>query len=155
LSELAAINCLYRNSQGMICGANTDYMALEELITRDITSRDDWDVVILGSGAMARVCGHILKLKGKSFSQVSRRSHGPLEFFDLGHISSRATCIINCCARDFHFRGGAAAGSHFWDLNYARPSEKVEIERLGLSYQDGEELLFLQAKHALSKWKLA
>lgn len=152
VQSLGAINCLYKES-GAIYGTNTDLTAMREIIQRDLAGKD-WRVIILGSGAMSRVTRLALEENQISYDQFSRSTTSDLSKLDLKESFKTKCLIINCCAREFEFCGSAPSGSHYWDLNYSRANEKKSIESLGLTYHDGEELLFLQAKHALRMWKL-
>lgn len=152
VENLGAINCLYREGND-VCGANTDLSAMREIIRRKLLG-SSWQVVIFGSGAMSRVTKLALEECDIPFNQFSRSTIKQLSRLDLTKHFKERCYIINCCAREFEYTGRAPTGSHYWDLNYARPAEKKSIESLGLTYGDGEELLFLQAKHALAMWKL-
>ncbi len=152
--ELKAVNCLYLNKEdGEIWGTNTDLLAMREILSRELQGTSS-DVVILGSGAMARVTALVLRELGFSYRQFSRSTTPNLSDIDLREATDRKSFIINCCAREYEFRGKANRDSLYWDLNYSREQERKSIESLGLYYVDGEELLLLQAKHALGLWGL-
>lgn len=154
--ELKAINCLYRGLDQAIHGANTDFLAMRELVERDIVKKSVQHVLVLGGGAMARVTCEVLRQFNYPYQQLTRSEFGDLTSIDLSRfVSNGQAYIINCCSRDFLFRGKFPSGSLFWDLNYARESEALKMKALGLSYQDGLELLERQAFFALAKWQIA
>lgn len=152
IRELGAVNCLFRDNES-IHATNTDLLAMREIIGRELNP-SDWQVVILGSGAMSRVTKLVLREQGIKYSQYSRSTTPTLSQLNLADKYSQKCYVINCCVREFKFTGKCPIGSHYWDLNYSRPNEEKSIKSLGLSYQDGEELLFLQAVHAMKMWKL-
>lgn len=153
--DLNAINCLYLDKKGTVNGDNTDYLAMLEIVKRDLVDKGLQSIVILGDGAMARVTAKVLDSYNWPYEQLSRKKNGPLENLDLIKSSlDSQLVIINCCSRNFSFRGRVAKGSLYWNLNYAQKEEENALENMGLVYQDGQELLYLQAKYALAKWQL-
>lgn len=153
--SLKAINCLYLGSDQRIHGANTDFLAMQELIRRDIVEKGVAQVLVLGAGAMARVTCEVLHQLNYPYQQLTRQQNGDLTSIDLNPFATKGPAfIINCCSRDFQFRGRFPSKSVFWDLNYAREKEAQQMKALGLSYHDGLELLEKQAFFALSKWQI-
>jgi shikimate dehydrogenase len=141
---LAAINLLYKKN-GLILGANTDYLALVQEV--ESGRLDDFKhFVILGNGAMARVWQEILEQFSLPFVQFYRKKHGALDQLDLSHLSH--SLIINCCSRDYIFAGKMDSSSLFWNMNYSLPQQEKLITSLGCPYRDGLDLLKMQAIHA-------
>lgn len=153
--ELQAINCLYLDHDGSPAGENTDYLAMLEIVKREFVDRSGKIIVVLGDGAMARVALKVLDSVNLPHLQLSRKINGPLEEYDFTkEYPAKELAIINCCSRDFSFRGKATTNSLYWNLNYAQEKEESALLNLGYTYQDGQELLYLQAKYALAKWQL-
>jgi len=138
IKSLKAINCLYKKD-GKIYGANTDYEAIKILIGNYTLK----NVAILGDGAMSFLCQKILIEKEISFEIFSRKSLGDISNLDL----TKYSLVINCCSRDYSFAGTVSNETTFWDLNYSMTHQASFA-----LYEDGLELLKLQAKLALKYW---
>lgn len=138
--SLKAINCLYKKDK-LICGVNTDYQALKDLI--DLFPLDK--VALLGDGAMSFLCQKLLNEKQKKYEVFCRKKNGDISELNLQGYS----LVINCCSREFHFAGKISAQTYFWDLNYnVKHSSQIRL------YQDGLSLLKLQAQKALNYWQI-
>ncbi len=146
--QTSAVNCLYRGKTGPM-GTNTDFVALKKLVPQMVKECRPNKIVLLGSGTMAKVISICLNDLDCNFISISRKSNGPIEDFDLNSVGKQLL-VINCCHRDFVFRGDISRDSTFWDLNYSHSHSELLSERC--TYIDGEQLLFEQAKVALSCW---
>lgn len=144
--DLKAINCLKKNEDATISGTNTDYLALKEILL----SHKNKNFVLLGSGAMYRVCSKVLNEEGIAFEHFSRGKDGDitkLEFTD-----KKNQIIINTCSRDYVFQGKMNSDNLFYDLNYNFKPHQELFNHLKSSYIDGLPLLELQARYALKFW---
>lgn len=151
--SLNAINCI-RQREGRFEATNTDFLAAQELIKK--FSPKKYEILILGSGNMARVFELCLKKSTYSWKQISRSSDGDLNQFNYVQHSkeiadNKNLLLINCCSRDFIFRGELPEGTIFWDMNYAFP-EHENLSARGIEYLSGLDLLFWQAKFAADYW---
>lgn len=149
--EIGAINCLIKD-ENTIRGVNTDYLAAKELL-RELNEKNEFcGAIILGGGAMADMTKIILSEMCLPYKQFSRSIDGDITGLDLTNINSSKSVIINCCSRDFVFRGKIAPEDVFWDYNYQfSPHNYISIKN---TYIDGIALLRLQAKFALQEWKI-
>lgn len=138
--KLGAVNCLYK-ANNKIFGANTDYEALKQLLPSHYLDR----VAVLGTGAMSNIWQILLKEQSISYELFGRKINGDLNLLDL----SSYTLIINCCSREFDFLGKLTERTLFWDMNYSKKHSGTIS-----NYQDGMELLDLQAQLALKHWGL-
>lgn len=146
IKRLEAINCI-RKTEDSFAGTNTDYLACIDIFN-DLLKISD-QVIILGDGAMSKLCQIILEDMKKEVRVFSRKKDGDIEKLNLEDYGQ--ILLVNTCAREFVFRGEISAKSVFWDLNYLH----VEHERLWEArchYVDGMELLRLQAQYALDFW---
>lgn len=146
IKSLKAINCVKKTSSGF-AATNTDYFACKEIFTKYL--REYQKVIILGAGAMANICVSLLDGFEVKYVQYSRKEHGDISQLDLS--DEGPVLLINSCTRGFSFVGKLDPASLFWDLNYDYSPHKKQWEDR-CRYEDGAELLFLQAKHALSFW---
>lgn len=153
VKELNAINCL-RKSDDKIEATNTDYLAAEKLI-KDF-SAENYFVIILGSGNMARVFESCLEGSQYSWMNLSRKVDGDLNEINYLNIhrglpDKKALLLINCCSRDFIFKADVPSNTVFWDMNYSFP-EHENLSGRGMKYLSGLDLLFWQAKFAADYW---
>lgn len=148
IADLKAVNCLKCGKDGKISGTNTDYLALKEILARYL----DKTIILLGSGAMFRVCKKILNSLGKDFQNFNRKEHGDISCLDLSKYVN--AIVVNCCSRDLIFQGVISQSSIFYDLNYSFKEHKDFFSKQNFQYIDGLELLELQAQYALSYWNI-
>ncbi len=151
---LGAVNCL-RSVNGKIEGINTDYLAVKEIISDLILKFGQLDVVILGNGIMSNITKMCLANLGVPIQVFYRGKHGDISTLDLSDkiflSKERTPIVINCCSRDFVFRGKLPKNSIFWDHNYDMNSHALLVKQ-AIFYLDGMSLLKNQALHALSFW---
>ncbi len=147
--RVRGINCLAL-LDGKFCGRNTDYLALREIIPLRI--RDFMNVIVLGDGVMARVVTCILSEMKVKHIIFSRKVNGNIDELNLGMYER--SIVINCCSRNFCFSGDMSIDSIFWDMNYSNSFQKNTIEGQGVAYEDGYDLLKLQAQFALDFWRI-
>ena len=145
--ELGAVNCLKKENE-KIFGTNTDYLALKEILNTYLKK----NIIILGDGAMFRVCKKVLGEYQKEFTHFARKKDGPIEEVDLSALEN--AFIINTCARKYVFNGKVASDSIFYDLNYSFDPHIEKFKKINCRYIDGLELLELQAHYALKYWNL-
>lgn len=144
--ELNAINCL-KFVDGKAFGENTDYLAILKLLPNFLNSEPK--IKILGDGAMANVVIHALNEMRLTYQQFSRKKS--VDFYQL-NFNENNVLVINCCGRDYLYKGQLSLNSHFWDLNYNSPDQSKIITNTGAKYSDGLELLELQALYAVQFW---
>lgn len=152
VQSLNAINCL-RKVGNQIEGTNTDYLAAKKLL-QDF-SPDQYLVIVLGSGNMARVFKRCLDHSTYSWQLLSRKTSGDLNQQDYFRLLDKADkkdlLIINCCSRDFIFSGSTPENTVFWDMNYSFP-EHEKLSAKGIKYLSGLDLLYWQANFATDYW---
>ena len=153
VKKLGVINTLRFDSDSVFA-TNTDLLALREIIRRDHLDKKAFH--ILGSGSMAQVVSTVLGELDLSFKIYSRSSSNLGLFVEntQDYFKSENDLIINCCSRDFVFTPENKVFAHFWDMNYSFSEHSAHLPHHVLSYQDGLELLRLQAKHAVGFWNL-
>lgn len=132
-----------------VVGTNTDYLASKKILNNYITDGIR-KFRILGDGAMSDVIVSILEEFNQSFDVYSRKKKN-LQAFELNDSN---TLLINTCSRDYFLELCPSVLISVWDLNYNTSyAENLKQNKL-IQYQDGLELLTLQAKYALSFWNL-
>lgn len=151
---LGAVNTL-SFADGKVTGINTDVLAVVEILKNYQAKFGLLHLIILGSGVMAKVTELVARDRGLSYKTLSRRTDGPLEELDL-RLFRRPQCqniIVNCCSRGFVFKGRNSVEDVFWDHNYSFPPHSESLPNFFKSYDDGRELLRLQALAAVRFWK--
>ncbi len=147
--SLKAINCIRKNDQ-QYDGTNTDYEALKIIFERD--HYYNREIILLGDGSMANITKALLDYNSLQYKQLSRKTDGALENFNLIKISkTKDPLIINSCARVFNYCGELPAGSTFLDYNYSHEFHTKNLSKK-VHYVDGLELLKLQAIQATKFW---
>ena len=150
IKKLKAINCI-KKEDGKFYGTNTDYLAIDEIIS-------DWklweyEVFILGNGAMAFITNELLKKNEITTKSFYRKKDGDISQLNFNRIrrTKKKTCIINTCSRDFVFKGEMPVNTRFWDYNYSYPIHKESLDKK-CEYIDGMTLLYNQAVHSRRFW---
>lgn len=153
IKNLGVINTLAFTSQGVL-GTNTDLLATQTILSRYKRSHANLRIILLGSGSMARMTRLIANDLGIEVWQFAR-SLG----HDIAHLNLSDTemdspvLVINSCSRDFVFKGTLHPQMFFWDYNYKFSPHESTLPRTVSSYQDGQEMLKLQALAAIEFWK--
>jgi shikimate dehydrogenase len=156
--SLGAINCI-RNHNGKMQGINTDYLAVKDIIKNLKNKYGELEAVVFGSGVMSLVTKKCLDLVDIKHRTLARKAVGDFsnrvikkeEMFD----PAKQLLIINCCSREFVFKGTLPKESIFLDHNYCFSEHETLISKKVQAYIDGDELLKRQAIYALSFWNLS
>lgn len=147
--KLQAINCIgrYRN---IFVATNTDLSAMRRLLPKLI---QDKQILILGSGAMARIVSAVVTELGHTSIQWSR-SHTLTEFeqMKIESISDGNVLVVNCCARSYEFTHTIPKRALFWDMNYRHQAHLERFRNIPTQYIDGLNLLREQAIDAAAFW---
>jgi shikimate 5-dehydrogenase len=130
-----------------IIGTNTDYFGLKTILARYV----GFEIILLGNGSMAQVTLKVMKeLKLTMLEQFYRLKDGEIFQLDLSRFTQQKLLIINSCSRSFCFQGKLPPQAIFLDYNYDFISHQNLKSQL--LYQDGLELLQLQAEAAVNFW---
>ncbi len=149
--SLSMINTLIFDEE--IKGANTDKLAMEELLQKYLADNID-RIIILGDGAMSELLISLLNNLDIKVEVLSRRL-GNLDMLNqLIGRKPEGLLVINSCSRDFIIASAGKGSYDFWDLNYNFEPHRQLFKNTAVRYQDGLEMLELQAKYALSFWNL-
>lgn len=153
VKKLGAINTIAFSSQG-IRATNTDLIAVRLILQSFQKKYATLKLIVLGSGVMARMTEILAEELGIKLQLLSRSSHPNLSQLDLTPFedSSVQTIVINACSRDFIFQGNISSASIFWDYNYHFLPHQNTLPLKVKEYQDGQEMLYLQAVAARSFW---
>lgn len=148
--ELNAINCI-KKAGDKYEATNTDISAMRRLLPELAKNKV---IVILGSGAMARVTTRVCKELGVKWQQFSRSINSTM-FNDLklDQIADGNVLVVNCCAREYTFNQALPEKAYFWDMNYAH-ADHMRLFGTNPQYRDGLNLLEGQAIDALKFWGL-
>lgn len=151
--ELGAINTLAFH-EGLTYATNTDFLAVKTILKNYQTKYSTISIILLGDGAMAKITKVASQTLGIPLIQYSRKLTKEFGFLDLRpHSNERSqTIIINSCSRGFHFKGIFSGKEIFWDHNYSFLPHQATIPSQVQLYQDGQELLRLQAIEAINFW---
>ncbi|WP_408098464.1 hypothetical protein ACJVC5_06010 [Peredibacter sp. HCB2-198] len=151
--QIGAVNTLSFTNMG-VWGTNTDVIAVQEILTK---YQQDWGklhLLILGSGVMAKMTELVADDLKISWQEFSRKADGDIAQLDLRPFlkSGVQNIVINACSRHFIFQGELTHQEVFWDYNYSfLPHQNTLPSRVKL-YQDGQEMLRLQALAAVKFW---
>lgn len=155
VKSIEAINVIaFKDSEAY--GTNTDVIAVEHILSNYKERYPFIRLIILGSGVMAKVTIMIAKKLEIPFWEFNRHTHPDLAVLDLEkfHNETYQTIVINCCSRDFIFKGILHPNYIFWDYNYAFIPHQNSLPSNVKQYIDGEDMLFLQAKAAVQFWQV-
>jgi len=146
VQDLHAINTISFGDK--IKGTNTDYFGVKTILER----YQGFDIILLGNGSMAHVTLKVMKeLKLTILDHFYRLKDGEIFQLDLSGFTQEKLLIINSCSRSFSFVGKLPPQAIFLDYNYNfTPHQGLKSQ---LIYQDGLELLQLQAEAAVNFWK--
>jgi shikimate dehydrogenase len=151
VNKLGALNTLSFSRTG-IYGTNTDMVAVESLLKKYRSEIKDLQLVILGSGSMAKLTILVADALGINYQQFARSQGDDVTKLDLSR-QQMPLLVINACSRDFIFNGKLPASALFWDYNYSFLPHQTTLPSLVKSYIDGEEMLRLQAIEAVNFWR--
>lgn len=148
LAHLDAINCIGRMGQKFVA-TNTDFTALKRLLP---ALKINKEILILGSGVMAKLVEAVCIENNYSFATWSRKNSPHLfSQMDFNNLPDKNVLVVNCCAREFAFRGQLPPTALFWDLNYLHSEHEMIFAR-DERYIDGLNLLRAQAVDAAAFW---
>ena len=160
-SLVGAVNCLGMIN-GIVCGENTDYFAIQTILHEWILKYGRMNIIILGDGVMSEVSQFALnqipeieylvysRKKTEQFDQLNL-----IDVFSKQFKMSAQQLVINTCSRDYLFRGPIDKKTLFWDYNYNFNEHKLSLAPKTQEYFDGLKMLELQAQHALRFWSLS
>jgi shikimate dehydrogenase len=151
--ELGAINTLAFTAQG-VEATNTDLIAVRSILASFQQKYPDLNLIVLGSGVMAQLTLILAQELKLSVQQLSRLQNGNLEHVDLRkfEVAASQNLVINACSRDFIFSGQQSSANIFWDYNYHFLPHQNTLPLQIKEYQDGQEMLYLQAVAAHQFW---
>lgn len=149
IKKLNAINCIGVKDNTFVA-TNTDLSAMRRLLPNLL---GDKKLLILGSGAMARVVTAVAKENKCDFLQWSRRET-PQEFskMNIAEISDGNVLVVNSCAREYNFAHSLPERAIFWDMNYRHQAHLERFRTISAQYIDGLNLLKGQAVDAAAFW---
>lgn len=151
--SLGAINTISFSSEGIIA-TNTDVLAVRHLLHGYLKNYPRLKVILLGSGVMAKVTQLVCQELGLGLLSFARNQQIHLATLDLRSFQTEGeqTLIINSCAREFVFQGPCSGQEIFWDYNYDFIPHQTTLPLRVKHYQDGREMLALQAQAARDFW---
>ncbi len=133
---------------------NTDVVAAEKILKEYKTRYSNLNVILLGSGAMARMTIILLNKLNIPHSLRSRKNGDNMTSLDLekNFKIDHQTLVINTCSRDYIFQGTIHPDFLFWDFNYDFKPHQNSLPSQVLSYEDGRRMLRFQAEAAVEFW---
>lgn len=153
VKKLGAINTLAFTAKG-VEATNTDLIAVRSILTNFKAKYPHLNLIILGSGVMAQLTVILAQELDIINQQLSRTQNGKLEKLDLQkyEVTTSQNIVINACSRDFIFSGNQSSSNIFWDYNYHFLPHQNTLPLKVKEYQDGQEMLYLQAVAAHQFW---
>lgn len=154
VAKLGAINALSFHHHGVFA-TNTDYIAVTILMKNYLQRFPNLSVILLGDGVMSQMTQLICQKLEIEFSVRTRKNAPDLESLDLTTFAKLNTqlLVINACSREFILKGKFSGKELFWDYNYNLIPHQNTLPYLVKEYQDGREMLLLQAQAAVDFWK--
>lgn len=151
--KLGAINTISFSEKGVFA-TNTDLVAVRTILQSFQNRYSSLKLIVLGSGVMAQMTVILAEELGLPLQLLNRTTHPQLSQIDLRKFedTSVQTIVINACSRDFIFAGEISSSSIFWDYNYHFLPHQNTLPSRVKEYQDGQEMLYLQAIAACSFW---
>lgn len=153
VKTLGAINTLAFTPHG-VQATNTDLIAVRSMLTSFKSKHPYLNLIVLGSGVMARltmIVAQELKLSATSLARSTYPNFSQLDLTPFEKIEAQ-NLVINACSRDFVFTGRLGREDIVWDYNYHFLPHQNTLPFLVKEYQDGQEMLYLQAVAAKLFW---
>lgn len=174
--QIGAVNCLYRNDAGELCGTNTDGEAALSDVKASIPDLGGKETLLIGPGGAGKAVAAFLANAGASLTIVSRSPEATQDFCagigaksapyaDIGALTPASSLIVNCTP--VGFANGVAGESPIsaTDLDQVRPGTLVYdiiydplktpllemAEKRGLETKNGLTMNLLQAVLGFSK----
>lgn len=154
VQQIGALNTLVFSRNGVF-GTNTDMVAIIEILNKYREEYGTLQILLLGDGVMANLTSLVAGDLNISLKQFSRKSYSDFFSMDFREYDKQnvQTLIINACSRDYIFNGQVSGKEIFWDYNYSFLPHQNTLPGKVFSYQDGQEMLELQAKAAIKFWE--
>jgi shikimate dehydrogenase len=154
VQKIGAINTISLNAKGYF-GTNTDVVAVEEILLQYQKQFGNLHLIILGGGVMAKVTTLVASKLNISINNLSRSVNGDLSKLDLTVLrkNTAQNIVVNACSREFIFKGIISREDIFWDFNYNFIPHQNTLPSMTKLYEDGLELLRLQAQAAITFWQ--
>lgn len=154
VKSLGAVNTLAFTGDKVL-GTNTDLVAIVDILKNYIKQFKKIQLLLLGDGVMARVTKLVAHDLNIPLIQFSRKLTEGFNQLNLAQYESGEyqNIIINSCSRDYVFQGKTSGNEIFWDYNYAFTPHLSSLPAQVKLYQDGQEMLELQAKAAIQFWR--
>jgi shikimate dehydrogenase len=154
VQKIGAINTISLNAKGYF-GTNTDVVAVEEILLKYQKKFGNLHLIILGGGVMAKVTTLVALKLNISINNLTRSVHGDLSNLDLTVLrkNTAQNIVVNACSREFIFKGIISREDIFWDFNYHFIPHQNTLPFMTKLYEDGLELLRLQAQAAITFWQ--
>jgi shikimate dehydrogenase len=109
--KIGAVNCLYRNSDGLLYGTNTDGEASLKTFIHEFGPIENKSVMILGAGGAGKAVASYFSLASKKTAIMSRSKSGKkyadkigVDWSDWDNINeciSKVDIVINCTSMGF------------------------------------------------------
>ncbi len=158
--ELQAVNCIV-NRNGKLCGFNTDYFGMRDLILKSKIDISSKKILILGTGGTARTSNLVCKdLGAKNITFVSREKKTNAITYDEAYaIYNDAEIIINTTPVGMYPNSYSSPIdlNKFSNIlavfdavyNPIRTQLILDAERMGVYAEGGLYMLVSQAVHAV------
>ena len=153
--KVGSINCVSRKN-GITEAHNTDFISNLILFNAIFSLKKFNQIIILGDGATSNMVSNILEMLNHKFTIFSRRQNSSIELSTLDLTKyEEGLLVVNCCSREFLFKGKLPKQSVFLDQNYQHLNNQKNISNLeNVFYIDGGALLCMQAFYSLIMFKL-
>lgn len=152
VKQIGAINTIAFGKETV--GTNTDLLAVVEILKNYQKNFGNLKLLILGDGVMARLTILVADDLKIPYLQFSRKRTPAFQQLSLCQFQSKEVqnIVINTCSREYICEAGFSGEEIFWDYNYSfEPHLKTLPSKVKL-YQDGQEMLELQARAAIKFW---
>jgi shikimate dehydrogenase len=153
VKSLNAVNTIAFTTEG-IFGTNTDLLAVDAILNRYRSKYPSLHIILLGNGTMAKVTTLVTSRLSIKITHICRSIGRDISLLNLLNYRETASqnIVINACSRDFVFKGVISKEDIFWDYNYSFLPHQNTLPGQVKTYEDGQELLRLQALAAANFW---
>ena len=155
--SIGAVNTITKDSEGRLCGNNTDYYGFEYLVKKSKITLKDKNILIIGAGGASTTANAVSKDMGAGKVTVISRKSRP-NYEEIQQLFHETQVIINCSPVGMYPKNlisplslekfTACCGVIDMIYNPAKTKLLLDAEHLAIPCINGLSMLTAQAKRA-------